>query len=244
MPRKFVDSIGPIEWQEKSTLRTVLKMSKVHGFSQIWVSDLARQNKEKSNHNLELEGINIFYRLDLGLEKETKDEILKILRIQRRQYPIIAILCDNADLAAWAAQDNRIDILKFPILTFSKLFSDSVAKLMVKFNKTLEINLSEIYCSNERFLIPIFRETRQAINLAIKKHVPIIFSSGARNPHEVRNPRELIALAHLLSGDETIALDGLSSVPSKLLSRNLFKISSDYIVPGVHHITSNNLEEE
>ncbi|MHA1215412.1 MAG: RNase P subunit p30 family protein [Candidatus Hodarchaeales archaeon] len=244
MPRKFVDSLGPKEWEDETEVLTLLHMSKMLGFSQIWISNLAELYQEKLDQHPVTENIKVYYRLDIGLREETKDEILKILRKQRRNCPIIALTCDNADIASWAAQDNRIDILKFPILNFSKLFSRSVAKLMIKFNKSLEINLAEIYSCNERFLIPIFRETRQAISLAMKKHIPIIFSSGATNPQEVRNPRELVALAHLLSGDESIALEGLSSVPSKLLLQNLFKISPDYIVPGVYNITSKNMEEE
>ncbi len=231
MQRKFVDYITSVT---PSNLRAILEVSHLLGYSQIW---LGRQwntktedfSKFSDNHSLEL--VN---RLDIDASKVPKEKIVQILRRERRNFPIISVKCSDSEIVGWAAQDNRIDILVFPPHQISKLFTRSIAKLMIKFAKHLEISLSELYLSPERTQIPVFRQIRQALEIAQIKSVPIIVNSGASNQSELRSPYDLASLAQVLFSKKEPPLNSLSTIPTHLLSRNQIKISKDYLAPGIY----------
>ncbi|MCK4849069.1 MAG: hypothetical protein KAT16_08600, partial [Candidatus Heimdallarchaeota archaeon] len=175
------------------------------------------------------------------------NKIIPILRKQRRETALIAIKCYDPELTGWAAQDNRIDILSFPINQIGKLFTNSVAKLMIKFEKHLELSLANLYLSPERLQIQIIRQIKQAMDIAKKKNVPIIVNSGSASVNQLRSPWELISLFQTLTSSEDYQIDSLSKIPFKLVSKNNVKISSDYIAPGIFKVTENSkqiFEEE
>jgi RNase P/RNase MRP subunit p30 len=198
--------------------------------------------KDKSQEKFQVQ---IITRLDIDSSQINRDKIINLLRKQRRKVPIISINCHDAEIASWAAQDNRVDILTFPINKIGKLFSRSIAKLMIKFPKFLEISLSNLYIISERHQIPAFRQVKQALKLAQQKNVPVIINSGSKNVDELRHPLELVSLAYQFFKDPPV--DSISTIPNKFVKENLLKISTDYISPGIYRVSShyeNNSEEE
>lgn len=243
MPRNFVDSLNP---NRESQLSTFLHMAIHLGFTEIWISNPTNEEKKEGTQSSFTSHIKIYERLDIGLNNESKAQMTSMLSYRRREIPIISVTCITPDITAWAAQDNRVDILKFPIFQIGKLMSRSIAKLMVKFQKCLEIQLCELYSLPERQQIPALRQIRSAVEIAIRKKVPILFSSGSTRPDQLRSPRELASLGQMLLKNSIASLDSLSVIPQQLLERNLLKINPDYIAPGVFKISSslNNLVEE
>jgi RNase P/RNase MRP subunit p30 len=191
--------------------------------------------------------LEIILRLEIDAEKLTKNQIMNILRKHRRKYPIIAIKCNNPEITSWAAQDNRVDIISFATNNISKLFTRSVAKLMVKFSKHLEISLAPLYMTTERTQIPIIRSFKQTLKLSFQKKVPIIVNSGSTSLEQLRPPWELASLAQILSEEKMIPLDSISKIPAQLITQNQKKISKNYLSPGVYRVSNNDLmlqEEE
>lgn len=233
MAREFVDSLSFIPEQK---LQQHLKVADLLGFSEVWVSNSINTPKTRNSQSPSSSLIRIYKRLDIGLKNEPKDVMLSILRKQRRNTPIIAITCFTPELTAWAAQDNRVDILKFPVFQTGKLMTRSIAKLMIKFHKHLEIPLSQLYSLPPYQQIPAFRQIRSALEIAVRKKVPIIISSGSNRADQMRTPRELASLGQILLSSSMIPLDALSSIPQRLINQNLLKITPDYISPGVERI--------
>ncbi|UCG03643.1 MAG: hypothetical protein JSW11_06575 [Candidatus Heimdallarchaeota archaeon] len=235
MPRNFVDSLLPSQESQFSTfLRTAFQL----GFTEIWISNPTKEKKVQMTQSTFASLINIHERLDIGLNNESKTQMTSLLSHKRREIPIIAVTCLSPDLTAWAAQDNRVDILKFPVFQTGKLMTRSIAKLMVKFEKCLEIQLCELYSLPERQQIPALRQIRSAVKIAIRKNVPILFSSGSTRPDQMRSPRELASLGEMLLKNSILSLNSISTIPRLLLERNLLKTSPDYIAPGVFRISS------
>ncbi|MFX0050861.1 MAG: RNase P subunit p30 family protein [Candidatus Hermodarchaeota archaeon] len=230
MPREFIDSINPeSELQLSACLHTANQL----GFSEIWISNLTKAERVIINNPPFITLIKSHIRLDIGLVHESREEMISILRHKRRLFPIIAITCIDPEIAAWAAQDNRVDILKFPIFQLGHLMTRSIAKLMLKFHKFLEIPLSELYSLPERHQIPALRQIRSALEIATLKKVPVLFTSGSSRADQMRSPRDLAALVQILLANSELSLDSLSKIPRRLIQKNLFKISSNYIAPGV-----------
>lgn len=244
MSREFVDSIRP---NSELHLSAYLYIANQLGFSEIWVSNPTEKENKTYYQDPFPSLVRVFPRLDIGLNQETKKDLITILQQKRRNYPIIAVTCFKPEIAAWAAQDNRVDILNFPIFQAAQLMTRSVAKLMVKFGKHLEIALSDIYTLPTRHQISALRHTQSALEIASQKKVPIIFNSGSKTPSHMRSPRELAALGQLISLTPTLTLDQLSLFPRNLIKRNLLKISPNYIAPGVFKVPfgpKEQLEEE
>ncbi|MHA2223615.1 MAG: RNase P subunit p30 family protein [Candidatus Hodarchaeales archaeon] len=241
MTREFIDSLSFIP---ESQLQQHLKVANLLGFSEVWISNSTNNVISKNSQSPYSPLIRMYKRLDIGLKNETKEQLLSILRKQRRNTPIIAITCLTPELTAWAAQDNRVDILKFPVFQTGKLMTRSIAKLMIKFHKHLEIPLSHLYSLPSYQQIPAFRQIRSALEIAVRKKVPIIFTSGSNSADQMRTPRELASLGQVLLSSSMIPLDTLSSIPHQLINQNLGKITSDYISPGVERIPFPPMEEE
>ncbi|MFX1504598.1 MAG: RNase P subunit p30 family protein [Promethearchaeota archaeon] len=239
IPRNFVDSLIPCQ---ESQLSTFVHIAIHLGFTEIWISNPTKEEKKEMIHSSFSSLISMHERLDIGLNNESKAQMTSLLSHKRRDFPIIAVTCANPDLTAWAAQDNRVDILRFPLFQTGKLMTRSIAKLMVKFEKCLEIQLCELYSLPERQQIPALRQIRSAVEIAIRKKVPIIVSSGSTRPEQMRAPRELASLSQMLLDDSVLSLNSLSIIPQQLVKRNLKKINQDYIAPGVFKITSPSLQ--
>lgn len=247
MPREFVDSINI---KSETQLESCILIANQLGFSYLWISNPSKGMKKRINNHKKNSLLQIHERADIGANNESRDQIISFLRHQRRNVPIIAVKCLIPEITAWAAQDNRVDMLKFPIFQIGKLFTRSIAKLMLKFGKLLEVPLSELYCLPERQQIAALRQIRSALEIAQKKNVPILFNSGSSMVTQMRSPRELVSLGQILLEKLTIPLDSLSKIPQQLLKQNLLKITSNYISPGIYKIdnhsrnTINRQEEE
>jgi RNase P/RNase MRP subunit p30 len=243
MPREFVDSIRP---NSELHLSAYLHIANQLGFSEIWISNPSAEEKQIYSQDPFPSLVRVYPRLEIGLKHETKRDLTTILQQQRRNYPIISVTCFKPEVAAWAAQDNRVDILSFPIFQTAQLMTRSVAKLMIKFNKHFELALSELYTLPTRLQISALRHIQSALEIASQKKVPIIFNSGSRMPNQMRTPRDLAALGQLISFTLALSLDQLSLIPRNLIKRNLLKISPNYITPGVFKIPfgSNTRPEE
>ncbi|MFX1285217.1 MAG: RNase P subunit p30 family protein [Promethearchaeota archaeon] len=235
MPRNFIDSVGP---RHKSHLQAILHTANQLGFAEIWISNPTKEERNLITQPSFSSLIRIYERLDIGLKHESKVQMVSILRHQRRQIPIIAVTCLTPELTAWAAQDNRVDIVTFPVFQIGKLMSRSIAKLMVKFQKHLEIQLTDLYSLPERQQIPALRQIRSALEIATRKNIPILFTSGSKRIEQMRSPRELASLGQMLLLSSTMPLDSLSTIPQQLIQKNLVKISPRYIRPGVYKISS------
>ncbi|MFW9855803.1 MAG: RNase P subunit p30 family protein [Candidatus Thorarchaeota archaeon] len=245
LPRKFIDSFSA-EVPEHE-LEICLRVAKYLGFSQVWISNPTKATKDILKQSSTLKYPKVFQRIDIGLNDNDKAKIISTLRQKRRHFPIIAITCATPDITAWAAQDNRIDILKFRPFEIGKLLTRSVAKLMNNHNKCLEISLADLYTLPYRSHIAAIRNIRNAFTEIIRKHVSYIFSSGAANIEHLRTPRELASLGQILLNSTQLPLNALSVTPHSLLTQNLRKITPDYVIPGVFKVNPSNqpkFEEE
>lgn len=231
LPREFIDSFSADVPDHE--LLTCLQVAKHLGFAEVWISNPSKASKNVLAQLTTPECPRVFQRLDIGLHEKNKAVLISVLRQQRRHIPIIAITCMTPDIAAWAAQDNRVDILKFRSFEIGKLLSRSVAKLMSKYHKHLEISLIDLYTLPYRTHIATIRNIRNAFTMILRKHVSYIFSSGAARLDHLRTPRDLASLGQILLNDTLLPLDALSTTPHHLLTQNLRKIGPEYVIPGV-----------
>ena len=107
MQRKFIDYITH---DQNSNLPAIIEVSKLLGYSQIWVGRLWNSKIVDINNFSNDKSLELINRLDIDSSKISKEKIVQVLRRERRNYPIISIRCIDSEIVGWAAQDNRIDI--------------------------------------------------------------------------------------------------------------------------------------
>ncbi len=174
-------------------------------------------------------GLDVTSRLDIVTSSigELKGKLLSM----RRNFELIGVYPLNIEVARTAARDNKVDFLVLPSDLKLKVFDEGVASLMENSKVLLEVDLVPLIeqeCSSR-----LLRLYRRAYDVAKKHRVKVVFASGAKAPLELRAPRDLAALASLITLDEEKALNGLSTIPLTRLTLNRSKLRSGFILPGV-----------
>ncbi|MDH5267331.1 MAG: hypothetical protein OEW62_06585 [Candidatus Bathyarchaeota archaeon] len=181
--------------------------------------------------------IDIVTRLDLA--PNTPHELLLDLRRFRRRFEIVSVTCNSKSVARQAAKDRRVDLLSFPATNLRKRFFDyAEAELASKALSSLEIDMAPLLSLKGFSRIRLLSRLRKEVVIAKRFGVPVILSSGAKDPYLMRSPYDYAALATLFDMPQEPALCALSENPLAIIKRNREKLSSDYIAPGIRIIRS------
>ncbi|MFX0093608.1 MAG: RNase P subunit p30 family protein [Candidatus Hodarchaeota archaeon] len=183
--------------------------------------------------------LSLFFRSTLrssNIEK-LKEQLSKI----RRKRHIIAVLCSSVQMTKWVVLDHRIDALMFENESY-KLFDLATARDAAVTGKVLEIPLRQvIYAPSHKRIIAI-RYIRKAIQAACAKKCPIVVSSGATSPIELRAPRDLAALMNLFEIPYFSAINSVSTIVQELLEKNCRKLSEQFIAPNIWYFDEDKID--
>ena len=180
-------------------------------------------------------GVDLATRIDL--KPRTRGELIQLLRRLRRKFEIICVSCLSKPVARQAAKDRRVDILSFPALDLRKrYFDEAEAELASNALASLEIDMAPLLSLRGVPRIRLISCLRKEVSIAEKFKVPIIISSGAKDIHLMRRPREYAALATLFDMESSRALVSLSETPLDIVNRNREKLSPNYVAPGIRII--------
>ena len=164
----------------------------------------------------------------------TNKKNLSDLNSRRYAVDLLIFYCTNPDATKWACQDQRIDSLIFNPSNIHLLADDSTINLLKINNKAIDINTFELV---SKLAIGPIRNVRKAIYKAVKKDVPILLSSNANNPQELRSQQSVIAFSHFLD----IPVDYYSEISQKWLYSRLLRnqkrrTNSDFVAPNIWEI--------
>lgn len=236
MKKVFVDLhlCPPVNDDEK--VRALVKRSAELGYKIAGISfpaDFNREDLERVRKICYEMGLDLATRVDLT-PKNSK-ELLSTLTKIRRRFEIIAVNCNTREVAIQASKDRRVDILLFALSDPRRhFFSESEARLASEKSAALEINMSQLICSEGIYRVRLLSMLRRDVLLARKFGVPIILSSGASEPHLLRRPEDYAFLSYLIGLDLNSAKRSLSEIPSSIVERNRKKLSPNYVCFGVY----------
>jgi ribonuclease P/MRP protein subunit RPP1 len=151
----------------------------------------------------------------------------------RKTFEVVSVVCSSKLVARQAAKDRRVDLLSFDHSTRCR-FDRAEAELASGTNTSLEIDLTILLASWERYLARLLNELRTEVSIAHKYEIPVILSSGASNIWMLRSPHDWASVASLFDLDEEEAMRALSDTPNGLVYRNRAKLSPDFLLPGVN----------
>jgi ribonuclease P/MRP protein subunit RPP1 len=179
--------------------------------------------------------IDVVCRVDL--KPRTPRELLRDLRRFRRRFEIVAVLCENKDVARQAAKDRRVDLLNFPSADFRRRFFDRAeAELASNGLACFEIDMKPLVCLEGAVRVRLLANLRREALIAREFRVPIVVSSGVSDGWLMRAPRDLASLAGLFDLDEVSAIEAVSRVPVGMVKRNREKLCWRFVAPGIRVI--------
>ena len=177
-------------------------------------------------------GLDFVTRVDLA--PRTPRELLEDLRRLRRRFEIVSVLCASKPVARQAAKDRRVDLLSFPATKPRDRFFDSAeAELASGALASFEIDLAPFLSLEGYLRTRLITSLRKELATAKRFRVPVVFSSGANSEFLLRRPLDYAALTFLFDLDSSLALNGLSEAPQKIIERNRQKLSSGFVTPGL-----------
>lgn len=179
------------------------------------------------------DGLSILKRADVvgrGLNT-VKKQTTKI----RPQAMIVAIPLTTVEIANWAAEDSRVDLLTLdPSRTHQ--IRESTARLAASSGTCLEIQFTPLLDSIGLNRSKIIKAYREAIETAADVGMPVVFSSGARHPLNMRSAMAMRHIGMLLGLDSKSAETAVSKTPFEILERNQRRLSPDFVGEGIEII--------
>lgn len=151
----------------------------------------------------------------------------------RRHVLIVAIPITSIQLANWAAGDARVDLLSLSGSKKEQPLHLSTAKLAAATGTILEIQIASLLLKQGLDRSRVIKLFRESIGAALSAKMPVVFSSGAADPLMIRSHRALLHIAQLLGIDPSYFKVMQSSAIEDMVTRNLKKLSPNFIAPGI-----------
>ena len=108
-----------------------------------------------------------------------------------------------------------------------------MVKLAKENNVAIEINFREILQSSKNTRSLIMRNIAENVKLCKKYKTPLIVCSGAVSHWQLKDPKVLIAMSHLLGLELNEAKKSLSEVPENIIRMIEERQDKKWIRPGV-----------
>lgn len=158
------------------------------------------------------------------ISPKTPDELHSELERIRQKYEIIAVSGGDYEVNRASCEDNRVDILLHPEKGRMDSGIDHIcAKSAADNGVSISIVFSELLNSKNRPREIYFLQ-RNAY-LCRKYGARMISVSGASGIWEMRAPREMASIAHVMGLEINEAIASVSSVPEEKIAANREKLS-------------------
>ncbi len=235
MKRTFADLHLRSNPKDQQTAHRLLHKAAQLGYSYASIPFTAQISEEETT-KLRLmskeQGIDFITRADF--KPRTESELTHFLRRFRRKFEVICIVCENKEVARQAAKDRRVDLLNFPSLDYHKRFFDRAeAELASNSLSALEVDIKPLLLLEGPPRVRLFSSLRREVSVALEFHVPLVISSGVGEERFMRMPKDMASLGYLFGLDEASALEAVSSNPLAIINRNIEKLGSKFIAPGI-----------
>jgi ribonuclease P/MRP protein subunit RPP1 len=178
------------------------------------------------------------FRLDfasrIDLTPRSSEELLQTLRRFRRKFELVSVNCCSKSVARQAAKDHRVDLLAFQSTNpRERFFDEAEARLASNSFAALEVDMALLLRTVDSERARLLSSLRKEITIAKKLDVPVVLSSNASDPYQLRGPHGFAALATLFGMNMASALNAISVTPSTMVKQNREKLDENYVARGI-----------
>ncbi|MFW9835507.1 MAG: RNase P subunit p30 family protein [Candidatus Thorarchaeota archaeon] len=154
----------------------------------------------------------------------------------RRHSMIVSVPLSTVEIANWAAEDPRIDLLTLG-QSHEQRLRDSTARLAATFGTALEVRFAPLMHLTGLNRSKVIKFYRESIQTATSSGMQVILSSGATHPLNMRSAVAIRYIGELLGMETKLAGYAINKAPLDIVERNRNRLSSDYVVEGVEILT-------
>jgi RNase P/RNase MRP subunit p30 len=211
---------------DRQELDDLVRFSKDLGFSALGVSGVVAEAVNRLENDFLL-----LRRIDLAGSRLSA--LKKRVAQERRRAALIAFqLTKNMDLANWAAEEARVDLIMVNH-TRSDQLRDTTASLAAESGTALEIQIAPLLHTVGLERSRILKTYRECVRSALDAKMSVVLTSGARFPHGLRSPVSLRHIANLLGVRYEDTRASIIDDPRSLVERNLAKLQPSFVAEGI-----------
>jgi ribonuclease P/MRP protein subunit RPP1 len=156
----------------------------------------------------------------------------KIGRV-RKQAVVVAVPVGGVTITNWAAEDERVDLLTLTDPSRENSLRTTTAGLAVDSGTALEIPIRPLLRTSGLTRSKTLKVYREACRTATDAGMSVVISSGATEPIQLRSPRALRCIAHLLGMEDGLAKSAVIETPERIVATNLKRLRAEFVAPGI-----------
>jgi len=233
--KRFADLHLRPDLNSSNHTQTLMAKAKALGYTLVGVSIPRRVQKDALRLLQETcRACKLDFAIRIDLSPRTPSELLRSLTRFRREFEIVAVNCLSKAVARQAAKDRRVDLLAFPSIDpRARFFDRAETRVSSQGIAALEVDVSLLLRTSGISRVRLLASLRREVNVAEKASFPVVISSHASTPLQMRGPHDLVSLSALYGMDHASAVNAVSSAPCGIVDRSRRKLEAYYVSQGV-----------
>lgn len=226
---KFYDFCVHAVPDGENTIEQLTALSRHFGYSGI---TLANHSDKLPQSRPELPSTNEF-EVFRGIElvEENPSKLHGLIGKFRKSVDVLIVHGGSETINRAALENPRVDILNHPAFDKSSGLNQVLAKAAAENDVAIGLTLRPFLHSRGPRRVRLLSDLRANLDLARKYDVPLILSSDAVSCFDLRSPMEALALAEICGLEEHEALEAMTTVPERIISRS--RPGPGYIREGI-----------
>lgn len=160
------------------------------------------------------------------IKPKNVSDMKDIVKGVREKAEVVIVAGGDYEINRSAVENPFVDILAYPEFNRKDSGMDHVCmRAAHENNVAIEINFREVLETGGRHRALILAAMRKNIMLAKKYDVKIVTTSGAFSKWNMRSPRDMVALTHILGLDISDAIATVSDIPKEIVEDNRKRLS-------------------
>ena len=156
----------------------------------------------------------------IELVEENPSKLHGLIGKFRKSVDVLIVHGGSENINRAALENPRVDILNHPAFDRSSGLNQVLAKAAAENDVAIGLTLRPLLHSRGPRRVRLLSDLRANLDLARKYDVSFVLSSDAMSCFDLRSPMETLALAEICGLEEDEALEALTTVPEKIISRN------------------------
>jgi len=176
--------------------------------------------------------INIIY--GAIIISESVPEMRKLINKVRESVEVVIVHGGKYEINRAACENSKVDILLHPEKgRRDNGLDETCLKLAKEKNVAIGIDFRDILVSYKRSRSSLMEKIMINIHLCKNLDVPVCIVSGAQGKWDMRDPRELVSIMHVLGTEITDSFSCVSKIPEKIIETNKKKLLGEIVSEGV-----------
>ena len=174
----------------------------------------------------------------IELVEENPSKLHGLIGKFRKSVDVLIVHGGSENVNRAALENPKVDILNHPAFDKSSGLNQVLAKAAAENNVAIGLTLRSLLHSRGPRRVRLLSDLRANLDLTRKYDVSLVLSSDAMSCFDLRSPMDALALAEVCGLEEDEALEAMTTVPERIISRN--RLGPGYIREGVEVLEEGN----